>query len=246
MWALLFLTLQAATAHVGEDDVKTGAEYYRLRCAECHGDYGEGGRGPNLADGVYYHGGTDDDLLATIQNGIRGTEMPGFGNSRERHRQVVAFIRTLNQGAKPADVTGDRARGATLFRDKGDCLSCHRVGADGGFAGPDLSSIGSRRSLDYLKRSIVAPNDDVRRRYWVVTVNELGGARSMGFVLNEDRHSLQMLELEGRLRSFDKERLESIDRSESSLMQSYDGVFDETELDDLLAYLVSLRPGRKP
>ena len=56
MWALLFLALQASTAHVGEDDVATGAEYYRLRCAECHGDYGEGGRGPNLADGVYYHG----------------------------------------------------------------------------------------------------------------------------------------------------------------------------------------------
>ena len=246
MWALLFLALQASTAHVGEDDVATGAEYYRLRCAECHGDYGEGGRGPNLADGVYYHGGTDDDLLDTIQNGIRGTEMPGFGSSRERLRQVVAFIRTLNEGANPADVPGDPARGATLFRDRGDCLSCHRVGAEGSFGGPDLSSIGSRRSLDHLRSSILVPNDDVRRRYWVVTITENGGESSMGFALNEDRHSLQLLELEGRLRSFDKTKLESIDWSKSSLMQSYDGVFEESELDDLLAYLVSLRPGRTP
>lgn len=88
------------------------------------------------------------------------------------------------------------------------------------------------------------PNDDVRRRYWVVTEN--GGESSMGFALNEDRHSLQLLELEGRLRSFDKTKLESIDWSKSSLMQSYDGVFKESELDDLLAYLVSLRPGRTP
>ena len=244
MWALLFLAFQAATAHVGEEDIRTGAEYYRLRCAECHGDYGENGRAPSLAAGVFYHGGTDDDLLNTIQNGIRGTEMSGFGGSRERLRQVVAFIRTLNQGAKPAEVTGDPVRGALLFRDRGYCLSCHRVGAEGGFTGPDLSSIVSRRSLEHLKRSIIEPNAEGRRRYWVVTVTETGSASSMGFVLNEDRHSLQMLELEGRLRSFDKEILESIDRSKGSLMLSYDGVFDETELDDLLAYLVSLRPGR--
>ena len=65
----------------------------------------------------------------------------------------------------------------------------------------------------------------------------------MGFALNEDRHSLQMLELEGRLRSFDKTRLESIDRSKGSLMQSYDGVFEESELDDLHDVLVPTESG---
>lgn len=106
-----------------------------------------------------------------------------------------------------------------------------------------MSSIGSRRSLEHLRSSIVAPNDDVRRRYWVVTLTETGGESSMGFALNEDRHSLQMLELEGRLRSFDKTRLESIDRSKGSLMQSYDGVFEESELDDLHDVLVPTESG---
>ena len=246
MWALLFLVVQSTNPHTSEDDVKIGAEYYRLRCAECHGDAGEGGRGPNLADGIFYHGGTDDDLLDTIQNGIRGTEMPGFGSSEERLWQVVAFIRTLNQAATPSEVTGDPTRGAELFRSKGDCLSCHRVGREGSFAGPDLSSVGSRRSLEHLRTAILDPNAYVLRRYWVATVTGPGGERASGFVLNEDRHSVQLLSLEGELQSLDKEKLESLDRDENSLMQSYDGVFDDSELNDLLSYLVSLRPGSDP
>ena len=116
----------------------------------------------------------------------------------------------------------------------------------GRFAGPDLSSVGSRRSLEHLRTSILDPNDDVRRRYWVATVTRSGGETATGFVLNEDRHSVQLLLLEGALRSLDKAELETFERDENSLMQSYDGVFDDSELNDLLSYLVSLRPGSSP
>ena len=36
------------------DDVTAGAKTFRSHCAECHGLNGEGGRGPNLSDGVFY------------------------------------------------------------------------------------------------------------------------------------------------------------------------------------------------
>ncbi len=51
MWGLLVAVLQTTSVDLAE-----GRELYRLRCAECHGAEGEGGRGPNLADGVFYHG----------------------------------------------------------------------------------------------------------------------------------------------------------------------------------------------
>jgi mono/diheme cytochrome c family protein len=62
MWVLLFAILQTTAADLAE-----GRELYRLRCAECHGGEGEGGRGPNLAVGVFYLGDTDYDLSRTIQ-----------------------------------------------------------------------------------------------------------------------------------------------------------------------------------
>ena len=43
-------------------DVAAGAKTFRSHCAPCHGLHGEGGRGPNLASGVFFHGGTDLDL----------------------------------------------------------------------------------------------------------------------------------------------------------------------------------------
>jgi putative heme-binding domain-containing protein len=143
-------------------------------------------------------------------------------------------------------VSGDAARGEALFQGKGDCLSCHRVGPEGGFSGPDLGTVGSQRSLEHLKTSMLDPNDDVRRRYWLATVTGADGARTLGNILNEDRHSLQLLDLRGQLRSFDKATLQTIERDPNSMMQSYDGVFDEREMDDVLSYLVSLRRGRTP
>ena len=38
---------------------------------------GEGGRGPNLRTGVFFHGGADADLFRNITDGITGTAMPG-------------------------------------------------------------------------------------------------------------------------------------------------------------------------
>ncbi|MFQ5791514.1 MAG: c-type cytochrome [Acidobacteriota bacterium] len=244
MWAVLLLIVQTTNPHTSPEDVKAAREIYRLRCAECHGIEGEGGRGPNLADGDFYHGGTDRDLFRTIQDGILGTEMPGFSGSEERLWQLVALLRSLNRAADADELPGDPARGEKLFREKGDCLQCHRLGRDGGFAGPDLSSVGSRRSLPHLRASVLDPNREVRRRYWVATVTGPTGRRSRGFILNEDRHSLQFLDLGGKLRSLDKTKVERIHVDRNSIMQSYHGIFDEDEINDLLSYLASLRKAR--
>lgn len=236
---VLAVVLQAASPSAR--DVAEGREIFRLRCAECHGVEGEGGRGPNLAVGVFYHGGTDADLFQTIQNGIPGTEMPGFAASETRLAQLVAFIRSLPPSAEPSRLPGDPDRGAALFRGKGDCLSCHRVGREGGFAGPDLASVGSRRPLAYLRASLVDPGGDVPSRYWVVTAVATSGERSQGFLLDEDRHTLQILDFDGKLRSLKKADLRTYDVDRHSVMQSFAGVFDARELDDLVSYLTTLR-----
>jgi putative heme-binding domain-containing protein len=238
MWALLAAVLQASALDLAE-----GKELYRLRCAECHGAEGEGGRGPNLADGVFYHGDTDADLSSTIRNGVTGTEMPGFAGSDLRISQLVAFIRSLNRKAEPSELPGDPGRGEAVFRGS-DCLACHRLGRDGGFAGPDLTNVGSRRSLPYLRDALVEPSGDVRPRYRVATVVESSGARARGFLLDEDRHTLQILDFDGALRSFPRSGLASVETSRESIMPSYEGVFAERDLNDLISFLATRRGGR--
>lgn len=239
MWGLLFAILQTTAADVAE-----GRELYRLRCAECHGGEGEGGRGPNLADGVFYHGDADSDLARTIQNGITGTEMPGFAGSELRISQLVAFIRSLNRAARPSELPGNPARGEESFR-ASDCLSCHRLGPEGSFAGPDLSSVGSRRSLRHLRDSLVDPSRDVRPRFRVASVVQASGTRARGFLLDEDRHTIQILDLDGVLRSFSREELTNVEISRESMMPSYADVFDERELNDLISFLSTRRSGAR-
>jgi len=168
--------------------------------------------------------------------------MPGFSGSELRLSQLVAFIRSLNRAARPSELPGDPVRGESLFRGS-DCLSCHRLGREGSFAGPDLSSVGSRRSLRHLRDSLVDPSRDVRPRYRMASVVDASGGSARGFLLDEDRHTIQILDLDGALRSFSREKLSSVETSRESIMPSYADLFGERELNDLISFLSTRRSG---
>ena len=154
MTALLLLAL----AMQNPADAAAGAKIFHSHCAPCHGLKGEGGRGPNLAAGRFYHGASDADLVNNILNGIPDTEMPASFYSADRVRQVVAYLRTLSTPAAPPK--GNPERGAALFRSR-TCIGCHRVNGEGGRLAPDLSAIGQTRSAEYLRRALLDPGADV-------------------------------------------------------------------------------------
>jgi mono/diheme cytochrome c family protein len=45
------------------------------------------------------------------------------------------------------------------------CLACHKVGAEGGAIGPDLSHIGAQRDAAYLRHSILNPDRDLAKGF---------------------------------------------------------------------------------
>src|SRR5215472_7804010 len=175
LWAAALLAQQdeVRNPYTSTADVVQGEKTFRSHCSPCHGLKGEGGRGPNLAAGIFYHGPSDADLLRNISNGIDGTEMPGLFYSPDRVWQVVAYIRSLNAVSQrfPGSAV---ATGESVYRREG-CGNCHRVNGVGGRMGPDLSSIGKSRSVDHLRQSILDPNADVRPRYRVVTITDDDG-----------------------------------------------------------------------
>ena len=69
-----------------------------------------------------------------------------------------------------AQLRGSARRGAMVFGSAHfACLSCHRVGDQGGDAGPNLSSVGQRLSPQKIVESLYWPRRDVRPEYraWV-------------------------------------------------------------------------------
>ncbi len=62
-------------------------------------------------------------------------------------------------GAVAASLTGCEAnsRGAKLFR-QSECIQCHTISGKGGAVGPNLTTVGSRRSRDWIVQQIKNPS----------------------------------------------------------------------------------------
>src|SRR5262249_58601800 len=99
-----------------------------------NGTHGEGARGPSLASGSCHQDGADAALMHTITDAIMETAMPGVFFSPVQVRQIIAYVRSLQQSGaqRPA---GDAAHGEKLFRQSG-CIGCHLVRGEGGWKGP--------------------------------------------------------------------------------------------------------------
>src|SRR5205807_5552266 len=103
-------------------------------------------------------------IYHNIHDGIPGTAMPaatnggiGVGMSDEEIWQVVTYIRSVEKKASAAEM-GDAAHGKELFYGAAACGTCHMVNGKGGRLGPDLSSTGASRSVEYLTESLRNPS----------------------------------------------------------------------------------------
>ena len=242
--ALLFCWsgLMHAQDHTDYDpaDIEYGLSVYRAECVSCHGDTGDGVAGVNLRSGQFRRASSDRELRALIANGIPDTGMLAFDLDTAEMTGIIAFLRNPNFELD-AITLGDEARGRAVFEGKGDCLSCHRVGQRGPRGAIDLTAIGTGRAPSALLRSLLDPTGTMRPIDRPVDIVTNDGERVNGRRLNEDTYTVQIIDDQGRLRSFDKDRLQQFTVHTESPMPSYEDLLDEQELADVLAYLVSLK-----
>jgi cytochrome c oxidase cbb3-type subunit 3 len=237
---------------------KLGEYQFRSNCAFCHGLGARGGgRGPDLRRAQKHHGNTDAEIFHNIHDGITGTAMPaatnggiGVGMSDEEIWQVVTYLRSVEKKATAAE-TGSAAHGKELFYGTASCGTCHMVNGKGGRLGPDLSSTGASRSLEYLEESVRRPSKrlatglsepmkDFSQEYETATVVTSDGTKLQGVVLNEDSFTVQMLDTREQLHAFEKAKLHSYEKTRESLMPAYDGkALAEKDLKDLIAFLLA-------
>src|ERR1700730_7696253 len=254
-----WLLAQEKNPYAGDAKVAKLGEYqFRSNCAFCHGLGARGGgRVPDLTRANKRHGTTDAEIFHNIHDGIPGTAMPaatnggiGVGMSDEEIWQVVTYIRSVEKKVSAAE-TGDAAHGKELFYSAAACGTCHMVNGKGGRLGPDLSSVGSSRSFEALVESmrnpskrlaqgISEPLKDFPQEYETVTVVTADGTKLQGVVLNEDSFTVQMLDTQEQLHSFDKAILRSYEKTRESLMPAYDAkVLPDKDLKDLIAFLLA-------
>jgi putative heme-binding domain-containing protein len=222
-------------------DVENGSRLYRNNCFVCHGPEGASIPGVDFRRGQFKRVSSDEDLLRVIGSGVPGTAMPPTNVTDSQRLALVAYIRSLHDSAASSVGSGDGRRGRALLEGKGACLACHRVDGKGSRVGPDLSEVGAIRSAAYLERSILDPNESVLPEHRYVKVVTRQGDTITGRRLNEDTHTLQVIDLDEHLHSFSKSDLREYTLLTTSSMPSYQGKFSSQELADLVTYLLSLK-----
>jgi len=216
------------------------ASIYASACAECHGENGDLIEGIDLGRGRFRRALTDHELADIIMNGIPNTAMGPADLDEDEVEDLVLFLRDNARPREEPRLAGDVDRGKALFEGKGECTDCHRIDGSGGRVGPDLSRIGRFRRAGDIMASLLDPASEVQpnnRFYRVVTSS---GEEITGRLLNHDTFTVQLLDRDERLRSFQKADLRE-QGFVDTLMPSYREKLTEQEIADLVAYLVSRR-----
>jgi cytochrome c oxidase cbb3-type subunit III len=166
--------------------------------------------------------------------------MPGAWQMTDREVwRVAGYVRSLGR-VETAKLAGDAGRGRELYRAK-QCAGCHILSGAGGASGPELTEIGARRSAAYLREALIDPAASVPEKFLTVSVTTRAGRNHRGVRVNEDSFTIQLRDDKDQFRSFRKAELKELKKEfDVSTMPSYK-TLAAAELDDLVAYLASLR-----
>ena len=227
-----------------------GKQDFEARCSTCHGLDGGGAMGPNI-QGIPFRLGADV-VANIIKNGLSGG-MPAFSGqmSDAQIQQVVAYLLSLT----PKDtgkITGDAAKGKEVY-DTSGCAGCHIVEGEGSGIGPELTTVGKLRGPNYLRNTVLYPGSDLPQAHiflesggqldflYVHVVTKAGHAFD-GTRAAEDSFHIVIKDAKGDFHSFRKADLRELKKEPGkSLMPSFKGKLSDAQIDDLVAYLASLK-----
>jgi putative heme-binding domain-containing protein len=177
-------------------------------------------------------------ILATpkIQNAvpavIHSPKGPGKNYSVD---EVVTFAKNLQRGR-------NFERGHELFI-AAACQACHRLGAEGGGVGPDLTGAGNRYTLRDLMENIVDPSKVISDQYESSVIALKNGGTVVGRITGEEGGILQVATnpaAPGQITEVRNTDVQSRKVSPVSLMPpGLINSMNQEEVADLIAYILS-------
>jgi len=238
-------------AKTSPTDIAAGKVLYEATCSKCHGLDGGGGDGPSLLGAPERLG--DAEVGAIIRGGIPGTGMNGYGSLNiDETGQIVGYLRTLGRTVDTEIAKGDPAKEKSLY-DASGCAACHIISGQGGGVGPELTRVGSMRGPTYLRTTLLTPGTNLPQeaaamergrftQFLFVRVTTKEGHTVEGTRVYEDSFTIELKDATGRFHSFRKLELQKLEKLPGkSVMPSFKDTLSATQLDDLVAYLASLK-----
>ena len=242
---------ESPSAQVPPADPARGKRLFAQNCSVCHGADAGGGDGPDL-HGVPASLG-DPAVQDIIRRGIPGTAMPGSSTVSEKEAaNIVAYLRTMDSTTTSGVATGDPKKGEALSNSSG-CSACHMIAGQGGSIGPELTRVGAMRGATNLKARLEDPGANLPQvgdgpfgskwtQYLMYRAIEQGGRVVEGVRVGEDSFTIVLKDASGKFHGFWKPELRSLEKEPGkSFMPRFKATLSAAQLDDLVAYLMSLK-----
>jgi putative heme-binding domain-containing protein len=248
--AVFCLNGALSLAQSSQDDLPDGrgkTEFARI-CSQCHSlnvattrRMNQNGWEAVVNDMVSKGARGTDDEFDRVVNYLGQHFGPNNPLAKEPSRAIAQPDAPAQAAPPPAHHTGgdDAARGKALV-EANACLTCHRINNQGSRMGPDLSTIGSKRTAERLKAALIAPDEEVLPENRLVDVILNDGSTVKGRILNHDALSLQLIDSNERLRSFQTSKIRGYTILTKGLMPSYSNKLSDQQVSDIVAYLSSL------
>jgi putative heme-binding domain-containing protein len=168
---------------------------------------------------------------------VRATAVRELWRQRlEGQRARLAQLESLLHG-------GNAEQGkAVFFGKKAACVTCHRLGTEGGQVGPDLTRIGTVRSGRDLLEAIVLPSSTIVQEYENYFVATADGRSASGVIARRTSETVVLRDSSGGELRLRKDQIQEMTRLATSLMpEGLERTLTAEDLRDLLAFLRSLK-----
>ncbi len=144
---------------------------------------------------------------------------------------------------KVALAGGDKLRGERIFRNEPTlaCIRCHRAGADGGDAGPNLAEVGAKYTREHLLEAIVKPNAHIAPGFDTLVVTLKNGDSAAGIVSSETPTTLALRNSENKEVTVKKSDIAKREGAPSGMPEIYGTILTKSQLRDVVEYMVSLK-----
>ena len=232
-------------------DADKGRDLFQANCSGCHGIDAGGGDGPDIQQAPASLG--DANVANIIRKGVPGTPMVGFFSIGDAGAaDIVAYIRKLGSTITSETTKGDPKKGEEIYKSSG-CPACHMIAGQGGEIGPELTSIGAKRGPTNLHQRLIDPGVNLPKEgnvgdrgkwtlYLLYRAVTNDGRIVEGIRMGEDSFSIVLKDVNGNFHALYKPNLRSLEKEPSkSLMPSFKDTLSSAQMDDLVAYLVSLK-----
>ena len=146
-------------------------------------------------------------------------------------------------------VQGDVKRGRMVFAsvEGAGCIRCHRVGREGGDAGPALSDIGGKYGREHLIESVLEPSRQIVEGYRPTMIATVEGRLLTGLVQGETAAELTLWDSQARSQVVGKATIQERKYVDVSMMpEGLTTGLSQDQFADLIAYLESLRSAEMP